>query len=94
MSRSFEELCCSALRSLYPEDTITQTGQWWYGEHKFDVMGLSAGDTLTAGECKFQQSLLGYDAFSKLERHVAEPLLVVAGRAVREGTFLYPDCAL
>ncbi len=72
MSRSFEELCCSALRSLYPEDTITQTGQWWYGEHEIDVMGLTAGDTLTAGECKFQQSPLGYDALSKLERYVDE----------------------
>ncbi len=72
VSRSFEELCCSALRSLYPEYTITKTGQWWYGEHEVDVVGLSAGETLITGECKFQQSPLGYDALSKLERHVDE----------------------
>ncbi|WP_435181275.1 ATP-binding protein [Halorussus sp. AFM4] len=72
VSRSFEELCCSALRSLYPEYTITKTGQWWYGEHEIDVVGLTAGETLIAGECKFQQSPLGYDALSKLERHVDE----------------------
>src|SRR6056297_1595472 len=28
VSRSFEELCCSALRTLYPTYTITETGQW------------------------------------------------------------------
>ncbi|MFC5367177.1 ATP-binding protein [Salinirubrum litoreum] len=72
VSHSFEELCCSALRSLYPEYTITQTGQWWYGEHEVDVVGLTAGDTLIVGECKFQQAPLGYDALSKLERHVEE----------------------
>nr|WP_240147658.1 DUF234 domain-containing protein [Halorussus sp. JP-T4] len=71
-SRSFEEVCCSALRSLYPEYTITKTGQWWYGEHEVDVVGLTAGETLIAGECKFRQSPLGYDALSKLERHVEE----------------------
>jgi hypothetical protein len=72
VSHAFEELCCSALRSLYPEYTITQTGQWWYGEHEVDVAGLTAGDTLIVGECKFQQAPLGYDALSKLERHVEE----------------------
>ncbi|WP_323677045.1 ATP-binding protein [Halorubellus sp. PRR65] len=72
VSRSFEELCCSALRSLYPTYTITQTGQWWYGEHEVDVVGLTAGDTLVVGECKFQQSPLGYDALSKLQDHVEE----------------------
>ncbi len=72
MSHSFEELCCSALRTLYPEYTITDTGQWWYGEHEVDVVGLTTGDTLLAGECKFQRSPLGYDAFSKLQNHVDE----------------------
>ncbi|UPM43720.1 hypothetical protein [Halocatena salina] len=33
-------------------------------------MGLTTGETLIAGECKFQQSLVGYNALSKLERHV------------------------
>lgn len=72
VSHSFEELCCSALRTLYPKYTITDTGQWWYGEHEVDVVGLTTGDTLLAGECKFQRSPLGYDAFSKLQNHVEE----------------------
>jgi AAA+ ATPase superfamily predicted ATPase len=72
VSHSFENLCCSALRQLYPEHTITSTGQWWYGDHEIDVVGLTASDTLLVGECKFQQSPLGYDALSTLEDHTAE----------------------
>jgi hypothetical protein len=72
VSRSFEDLCCSALRALYPAHTITETGQWWYGEHEIDVVGLTTDETLIAGECKFQQSPLGYDAFSKLQAHTEE----------------------
>lgn len=72
VSWPFETLCCSALRSLYPEYTIAQTGQWWYGEHEIDVVGLTVGNTLIAGECKFQRSPLGYDALSNLEGHVNE----------------------
>ncbi len=72
MSYSFKELCCSALRTLYPEYTLTDTGQWWYGKHEVDVVGLTTGETLFAGECKFQRSLLGYEAFSKLQNHVKE----------------------
>lgn len=69
VSHSFENLCCSALRTLYPEHTITTTGQWWYDEHEIDVVGLTAGETLIVGECKFQQSPLGYDALSNLQDH-------------------------
>ncbi|MCU4801671.1 ATP-binding protein [Halobacteria archaeon HArc-gm2] len=72
VSHSFEELCCSALRTLYPDHTITDTGQWWYNDHEVDVVGLTTGETLIVGECKFQQSPLGYDALSKLEGHVDE----------------------
>jgi AAA+ ATPase superfamily predicted ATPase len=72
VSRSFEDLCCAALRTFYPEYTITETGQWWYEDHEIDVVGLTTGETLLAGECKFQQSPLGYDAFSKLQHHVEE----------------------
>ena len=72
VSHSFEELCCAALRRLYPEQTITDTGQWWYGEHEIDVVGLTTGTTLIVGECKFQCSSLGYEAFSKLQDHVDE----------------------
>ncbi|WP_199268316.1 hypothetical protein [Halorhabdus sp. CUG00001] len=35
-------------------------------------MGLTTGETLIAGECKFTQAPLGYDAFSKLQNHVEE----------------------
>jgi AAA+ ATPase superfamily predicted ATPase len=72
VSRPFEDLCCTSLRALYPEYTITNTGQWWYGEHEVDVVGLTTGETLIAGECKFQQSPLGYDAFSSLQSGVEE----------------------
>ncbi|QSG16315.1 ATP-binding protein [Halapricum desulfuricans] len=72
VSRSFEDLCCSALRTLYPDYTITNTGQWWYGEHEIDVVGLTAGETLIVGECKFQQAPLGYDALSNLQDHADE----------------------
>ncbi|AEN05752.1 ATPase (aaa+ superfamily) [halophilic archaeon DL31] len=72
VSEAFESLCCSALRTFYPERTITETGQWWYNEHEVDVVGLTAGDTLITGECKFQQSPLGYDALARLEDHVSE----------------------
>jgi hypothetical protein len=72
VSRSFGDLCCAALRSLYPEHTITDTGQWWDGGHEVDVVGLTTGQTLIVGECKFQQSPLGYDALSRLHAHVDE----------------------
>jgi len=72
VSRSFEDLCCRALRTLYPEYTITDTGQWWYDDHEVDVVGLTTGETLVAGECKFQRSPLGYDAFATLLDHVSE----------------------
>jgi len=72
VSRSFEDLCCRALRTLYPKYTITDTGQWWYDDHEVDVVGLTTGNTLVAGECKFQRSPLGYDAFATLQDHVGE----------------------
>jgi AAA+ ATPase superfamily predicted ATPase len=72
VSAAFENLCCSALRTLYPEHTITNTGQWWYDDHEIDVVGLTAGETLIVGECKFQQSPLGYDALSTLHDHAEE----------------------
>lgn len=71
-SDSFEALCGTALRTLYPEHTISDVGQWWYGEHEIDVVGLTTGDTLIVGECKFQQSPLGYDALASLQRHTEE----------------------
>ena len=72
VSRTFEDACCSALRALYPDYTITDTGQWWYGDHEVDVVGLTTGNTLIAGECKFQQAPLDYEALLKLQGHVDE----------------------
>ncbi len=72
VSESFEGLCCAALRTLYPQHTITDVGQWWYREHEVDVVGLTTDDTLLVGECKFQRSPLDYDAFSTLQTHADE----------------------
>lgn len=72
VSHLFEQLCCSALRTLYPDYTITDVGQWWYDDHEVDAVGLTNGNTLIAGECKFQRSPLSYDAFSTLQDHVEE----------------------
>ncbi|PSP87269.1 ATPase [Halobacteriales archaeon QS_4_69_34] len=72
VSYPFERLCGSALGLLYPDYTITEIGQWWYGEHEVDAVGLTNGNTLIAGECKFQGSPVGYDAFATLRDHVAE----------------------
>jgi len=72
VSKSFELLCCSALRTLYRDLTLTNTGQWWYGEHEIDVVGLTASETLLVGECKFQHSPLGHDALSTLQNHANE----------------------
>lgn len=72
VSQSFETLCCTALRTLYPSETITNTGQWWYQDHEIDVVGLTNEPTLIVGECKFQNSPLGYDALSKLQRHTEQ----------------------
>lgn len=72
VSPAFEKLCGDALRTLYPEHTITETGQWWYDDHEIDVVGLTTGETLIVGECKFTQAPLGYDAFATLRDHVEE----------------------
>jgi AAA+ ATPase superfamily predicted ATPase len=72
VSRPFEDLCCTALRTLYPEYLITDVGQWWYGDHEVDVVGLTDEGTLIAGECKFQTAPVGYDVVSTLQTHTDE----------------------
>jgi AAA+ ATPase superfamily predicted ATPase len=72
VSRPFEDLCGTALRELYPEETILDVGQWWYGEHEIDVVGLTADETLLLGECKFQSTPLGYDVLASLQTHAEE----------------------
>lgn len=72
VSPAFERLCGRALRSLYPDLTLADVGQWWYREHEVDVVGLGAERTLVAGECKFQRAPVGHEALAQLERHVDE----------------------
>lgn len=72
VSPEFERLCGRVLRRLYPNETLTDVGQWWYGEYEIDVVGLTNGSTLVAGECKFQGSPIGYGTLARLEDHVAE----------------------
>jgi len=68
-SQEFETLCVKVLRTLYPDHVITDVGKWWYKDHEIDVVGLTNKDTLILGECKFTNSKVGYDVFSKLEGH-------------------------
>ena len=84
VSYEFERLCCSALWTLYPECSITETGQWWYDDHEIDVVGLTDDATLLVGECKFQNSPLGYDALLKLEEHADELRWTPAGGGERD----------
>jgi AAA+ ATPase superfamily predicted ATPase len=72
ISRPFEELCQAALRTLYPEETVLDVGGWWYNDHEIDVVGLTDSETLLVGECKFQRSETGYDAFASLRDHTEE----------------------
>lgn len=60
------------LQIIILQSTITKTGQWWYAEHEIDVVGLTASETLLVGECRFQHSPLGFDAFSTLQDHAEE----------------------
>lgn len=87
MSQSFADLCCRALRTHYPEQTITESGQWWYDDHEIDVVGITTGETLIVGVCKFTQAPLGYDAFSKLQDHVAELRWTPEDAHVRDETY-------
>ncbi len=69
---AFEQLCCSALWTLYDDTPLVDVGQWWYQEHEVDVVGLTDERTLIAGECKYQNSPADYSALSSLEDHVRE----------------------
>ncbi|PSQ54654.1 ATPase [Halobacteriales archaeon SW_8_68_21] len=69
---AFEQLCCEALWTLYDETPIVDVGQWWYQDHEIDVVGLTDGDTLVVGECKYRSSQTGHEALHSLESHVEE----------------------
>jgi AAA+ ATPase superfamily predicted ATPase len=72
VASAFEDLCCRALWTLYPEYPIVDVGQWWYQDHEVDVVGLTDEDVLIAGECKYQTAPTDISALSSLEAHVAE----------------------
>jgi len=69
---AFEQLCCDALWALYGETPIVDVGQWWYQDHEIDVVGLTDGETIVVGECKYQDAPLDYGALASLEQHVEE----------------------
>jgi Archaea bacterial proteins of unknown function. len=69
---AFEQLCCEALWTLYDETPIADVGQWWYQDHKIGVVGLTHGETLVVGECKYQESPLNYSALAPLKTHAEE----------------------
>ncbi|PCR88924.1 ATP-binding protein [Natrinema ejinorense] len=72
VSQTFETLCQDALPNLYPDETFVDVGRWWYKEHEVDVVGLTDGRTMVAGECKFTSSPLDYGALASLEDHADE----------------------
>ena len=69
---AFEQLCGAALWELYDGLPLVDVGQWWYQDHEVDVVGLTDGETLVAGECKYQSSPAGHAALTSLEGHVEE----------------------
>jgi AAA+ ATPase superfamily predicted ATPase len=69
---TFEQLCCTALWTLYEEIPIINVGQWWYQDHEIDVVGLTDERTLVVGECKYQNSPTDYTALTSLETHAEE----------------------
>lgn len=72
VSHEFERLCQDALPNLYPDETFVDIGRWWYKAHEVDAVGLTTGETLVAGECKFTASPLDYSTLASLEDHADE----------------------
>ena len=72
VSQGFEDRCQDILPVLYPDETFTDIGRWWYNEYEVDVVGLATGGTMVTGECKFTSSPLDYSALSSLEAHTDE----------------------
>jgi AAA+ ATPase superfamily predicted ATPase len=68
VSPAFERLCQTATARFYDEETFENIGRWWYKQHEVDVVGLTTGSTLIAGECKFTSSTLGYSTLRGLEQ--------------------------
>jgi len=66
LSPLFEQLCQWALPDLVDRQ-FRNVGQWWYGEHELDIVGLSE-DGLVAGECKFTSNPVSEGTLAGLER--------------------------
>lgn len=72
VSSKFEGLCRNAVYDLYDVHTFDRVGRWWYQEQEVDVVGLTAGETMVAGECKFTGQPMGYDVLNALESDVED----------------------
>ncbi|WP_207592418.1 ATP-binding protein [Halomontanus rarus] len=72
VSPEFERLCQDVVPELFPDESVTDLGRWWYGEHEVDVVGLTTTGTMVAGECKFTNAPVDYGALSSLETHADE----------------------
>jgi len=73
VSDVFEQLCQQAVLALYPDRRFTeQPGSWWHREHEIDVVGLTAEETLLAGEVKFTNQPVGYDVLSRLQEEAKQ----------------------
>jgi len=66
VSPLFERLCQLALPRLV-DRRFHDVGQWWYGEHELDAVGLTE-DGLVVGECKFTSSPVSEGTLADLER--------------------------
>jgi hypothetical protein len=72
VSQAFESRCQDVLPDLYPDETFTDIGRWWYNEYEVDVVGFDADGTMVTGECKFTSAPLDYGALASLEAHTDE----------------------
>lgn len=72
VSSKFEELCRDAVYDRYDAYTFDRVGRWWYQEQEVDVVGLTTGETMVAGECKFTSQPMGYDVLNTLENDVED----------------------
>lgn len=73
VSETFEQLCRDAVPALYPGWRFTERpGSWWHQEHEIDVVGLTAGGTVLAGEVKFTNEPVGYSILSRLQEEARQ----------------------
>lgn len=71
VSPTFEELCQRSVLYTYGEtyNFTEEPGTWWDGNgHEIDIVAPTGGETLLAGEAKFQRQPLSYDVLAQLEQ--------------------------